>query len=589
MVRERKKRIYRKRIPYDMQNFEDVIKEDCYYVDKTPFIEDIEDSNMYFFFLRPRRFGKSLTISMLENYYDINKKDKFDEIFGKLYIGENPTPEHNSYLIIHLNFAIIVGDLNDYKHGMDNYCRTQFNYFVDVYSHLLPEGTKEGLNQQEDAVNQLNYLCTQSKKSGQKIYLFIDEYDHFTNQILAHKEHEQRYRIQTHGEGYLRKFFDTIKGAAGDTLARVFVTGVSPVTMDDLTSGFNIGTNYSLAPEFNEMTGFTENEVRDMLGYYSSVLPFNHSVDELIKVMKPWYDNYCFAEEEYGKTTMYNSVMVLNFLDKYIRNNYDIPKNMVESNVRIDYDKVRMLIRHDKEFAHDASIIQQLVTQGFVTGKLVENFPAERINDPDNFLSLLFYFGMVTIDGDYKGVTKFIIPNEVVRDQMYTYLLDTYKENDLTYDNFNKGKLESQLAYDGNYKAYFEFIADSLKRYSSQRDKQKGEAFVHGFTLAMTSQNQFYRPISELDNDGGYADIFLSPLCDIYKDMVDSYIIELKYCKTNTADEQLQVLFKEASAQICRYANSDIVKESVKTTKLHKLVVIYRGAEMVMCEEVTEE
>ncbi|RGS47244.1 AAA family ATPase [Segatella copri] len=589
MVRERKKRIYRKRIPYGMQNFEDVIKEDCYYVDKTPFIEDIEDSNMYFFFLRPRRFGKSLTISMLENYYDINKKDKFDEIFGKLYIGENPTPEHNSYLIIHLNFAIIVGDLNDYKHGMDNYCRTQFNYFVDVYSHLLPEGTKEGLNQQEDAVNQLNYLCTQSKKSGQKIYLFIDEYDHFTNQILAHKEHEQRYRIQTHGEGYLRKFFDTIKGAAGDTLARVFVTGVSPVTMDDLTSGFNIGTNYSLAPEFNEMTGFTEDEVRDMLGYYSSVLPFNHSVDELIKVMKPWYDNYCFAEEEYGKTTMYNSVMVLNFLDKYIRNNYDIPKNMVESNVRIDYDKVRMLIRHDKEFAHDASIIQQLVTQGFVTGKLVENFPAERINDPDNFLSLLFYFGMVTIDGDYKGVTKFIIPNEVVRDQMYTYLLDTYKENDLTYDNFNKGKLESQLAYDGNYKAYFEFIADSLKRYSSQRDKQKGEAFVHGFTLAMTSQNQFYRPISELDNDGGYADIFLSPLCDIYKDMVDSYIIELKYCKTNTADEQLQVLFKEASAQICRYANSDIVKESVKTTKLHKLVVIYRGAEMVMCEEVTEE
>ena len=153
---------------------------------------------------------------------------------------------------------------------------------------------------------------------------------------------------------------------------------------------------------------------RNMLGYYSSVLPFNHSVDELIKVMKPWYDNYCFAEEEYGKTTMYNSVMVLNFLDKYIRNNYDIPKNMVESNVRIDYDKVRMLIRHDKEFAHDASIIQQLVTQGFVTGKLVENFPAERINDPDNFLSLLFYFGMVTIDGDYKGVTKFIDRKSVV-------------------------------------------------------------------------------------------------------------------------------------------------------------------------------
>ena len=586
VVRERRKRIYRKRIPYGMQNFEDVMKRDCYYVDKTPFIEDIEDSNMYFFYIRPRRFGKTLTLSMLENYYDINKKDAFEEIFGKLYIGQNPTPEHNTYLVLHLNFAEIVGGLDDYQEGMDDYCSIRFNLFVDLYAHLLPKDTKEGLRQQKNAVSQLSYLYGQCQKTGQRIYLFIDEYDHFTNQILANQAHEGKYRQQTHGEGYLRKFFDTIKGAAVSTLGRVFVTGVSPVTMDDLTSGFNIGTNYSLYPEFNEMTGFTEEEVREMLGYYSSILPFNHTVDELIRVMKPWYDNYCFAEEAYGKTTMYNSVMVLNFVDLYIRNGCNIPKSMIESNIRIDYDKIRMLIRHDKEFAHDASIIQQLITKGFVTGKLVEHFPAERINDPNNFLSLLFYFGMVTIDGTYKGDTKFIIPNEVVRDQMYTYLLDTYIENDLTYDAYDKNKLESQLAYDGNYKGYFAFIADSLKRYSSQRDKQKGEAFVHGFTLAMTSQNRFYRPISELDNDGGYADIFLSPLCDIYKDMKDSYIIELKYCKSNTTDEQVKQLFNDASMQISRYADSDIVREAVKTTQLHKLVVIYRGSDMVACEEI---
>lgn len=582
----RPKRIYRKRIPYGMQNFEDVIKEDCYYVDKTPFIEQIEESNKYFFFIRPRRFGKTLTLSMLENYYDINKKDKFDEIFGKLYIGQNPTPEHNTYLIIHLNFAEVAAGLDDYKDGLDNHCRLVFNFFCDIYAHILPAGTKEGLQQEPDAVSKLRFLCQKCQEVGKKIYLFIDEYDNFTNMILAHEEHLVRYRNQTHGEGYLRQFFNTIKGAAGNTLGRVFVTGVSPVTMDDLTSGFNIGTNYSLSPDFNEMTGFTEEEVRKMLDYYGSVLPFNHTTDELIKVMKPWYDNYCFAEERYGETTMYNSVMVLNFVDNYIRSNYQIPKKMVETNIRIDYDKLRMLIRHDKEFAHDASIIQQLVTQGFVIGTLNENFPAERINDPDNFLSLLFYFGMVTIDGTYKGETKFIIPNEVVRDQMYTYLLDTYKENDLVYDRYSKGKLESKLAYDGQFKPYFEYIADCLKKYSSQRDKQKGEAFVHGFTLAMTSQNKFYRPISELDNDGGYADIFLSPLCDIYKDMVDSYIIELKYSKSQTTDEQVKKLFEEASAQISRYADSDMVREAVKTTKLHKLVVIYRGAEMVACEEI---
>ena len=582
----RPKRIYRKRIPYGMQNFEDVIKEDCYYVDKTPFIEQIEESNKYFFFIRPRRFGKTLTLSMLENYYDINKKDKFEEIFGKLYIGQNPTPEHSTYLIIHLNFAEVAAGLDDYKNGLDNHCRLVFNFFCDIYAHILPANTKEGLEKLTDAVSQLRFLCQKCQEVGKKIYLFIDEYDNFTNMILAHEEHLMRYRNQTHGEGYLRQFFNTIKGAAGNTLGRVFVTGVSPVTMDDLTSGFNIGTNYSLSPKFNEMTGFTEEEVREMLDYYSSVLPFNHTTDELIKVMKPWYDNYCFAIKSYGKTTMYNSVMVLNFISNYIDNEYDIPDSMVETNIRIDYDKMRMLIRHDKEFAHDASIIQQLVTQGYVTGKLVEHFPAERINDPDNFLSLLFYFGMVTIDGTYQGMTKFVIPNEVVRDQIYTYLLDTYKENDLAYDTYGKGKLESRLAYDGEYKSYFEFIADTLKRHSSQRDKQKGEAFVHGFTLAMTCQNQFYRPISELDTEGGYADIFLSPLCDIYKDMKDCYIIELKYCKSGISDEQVQHLLETATAQVNRYADSDMVREAVKTTTLHKIVVMYRGAEMVVCKEV---
>ena len=169
---------------------------------------------------------------------------------------------------------------------------------------------------------------------------------------------------------------------------------------------------------------------------------------------------------------------------------------------------------------------------------------------------------------------------------MYTYLLDTYKENDLIFESYDKNKLESMLAFDGEYKPYFDYIADCLKRFSSQRDKQKGEAYVHGFTLAMTSQCQFYRPISELDNDGGYADIFLLPLCDIYKDMTDSYIVELKYCKGNTTDEQVVKLYEEAKAQICRYADSDMVKAAVKTTKLHKLVVIYRGIEMVTCKEI---
>ena len=419
---ERQKRIYRKRIPYGMQNFEDVMERDCYYVDKTPFIEKIEESNMYFFFIRPRRFGKSLTISMLENYYDINKKDQFETLFGKLYIGENPTPERNSYLILHLNFAMISAALDNYKKGLDAHCNNKFNSFCSRYAHLLPPGIKEEMNQKEDAVAQLGFLCDKCAEAGLKIYLFIDEYDHFTNQILAHKEHETRYREQTHGEGYLRHFFDTIKGAAGDSLGRVFVTGVSPVTMDDLTSGFNIGTNYSLAPEFNEMVGFTEDEVREMLAYYASVLPFRHSVDELIEVMKPWYDNYCFATSECGKTTICNPAMVLDFMNNYIQNNYEIPKKPCEVIPSIDHEIVRQLIRYDKEFTCDTSIIKDLKVKGFALGNLLDIFPVNHINTPDAILSQLFYFGMVTIDGTYQGYTRFVISNEAARNQMNTLI-----------------------------------------------------------------------------------------------------------------------------------------------------------------------
>ena len=570
-----------KEIPYGIANFVEVAEQNMYYVDKTMYLPLLEKQPRNLFFIRPRRFGKSIFLSMLRAYYDIAQKEKFQKRFGNLWIGSRPTPLQGKFQVVYLDFSRASGGSGSLEENFNNYCGMVMDLFGKVYEPYYFPGFAQKMEEQPDFVSKLNYLNLHAAESGMKLYLIIDEYDNFTN-IVLNEQGKDIYHALTHASGFYREIFKKFKGM----FERIFMTGVSPVTLDDLTSGFNIGTNYSLSPDFNEMTGFTEEEVRKMLDYYGSVLPFNHTTDELIKVMKPWYDNYCFAEERYGETTMYNSMMVLYFVDNYIDYEYQIPKKMVETNIRIDYDKLRMLIRHDKEFAHDASIIQQLVTQGFVIGTLNENFPAERINDPDNFLSLLFYFGMVTIDGTYKGETKFIIPNEVVRDQMYTYLLDTYKENDLVYDSYSKGKLESKLAYHGEYKPYFEYIADCLKKYSSQRDKQKGEAFVHGFTLAMTSQNKFYRPISELDNDGGYADIFLSPLCDIYKDMVDSYIIELKYSKSQTTDEQVKKLFEEASAQISRYADSDMVREAVKTTKLHKLVVIYRGAEMVACEEI---
>ena len=575
----------RKRIPYGMMNFAVIRRDDCYYVDKTRFIPMIEEADKIFFFILQRRFGKSLTVSMLQHYYDILAKDKFEALFGDLYIGKHPTRDRNSYLVLYLNFSGIVGELHNYRKGLDAHCQTMFDYFCDIYADYLPKGIKEELDKKEGAVEQFEYLFTECNKTNQRIYLFIDEYDHFTNAILSDIESLHRYTDETHGEGYLRAFFNKIKAGTYSSIERCFITGVSPVTMDDLTSGFNIGTNYSLTPEFNEMIGFTEEEVRQMLTYYSTTSPFNHSVDELIEIMKPWYDNYCFAEECYGETTMYNSNMVLYFVKNYIQRG-KAPRDMVEDNIRIDYEKLRMLIRKDKEFAHDASIIQTLVSEGYVTGELKKGFPAINITNPDNFVSLLYYFGMLTISGTYEGRTKLTIPNQVVREQIYTYLLSTYNEAELNFSSYEKNELSSGLAYRGDWKAYFGYIADCLKRYTSQRDKQKGEFFVHGFTLAMTAQNRFYRPISEQDTQAGYVDIFLCPLLDIYSDMKHSYIVELKYAKYKDPESRVEELRLEAIAQANRYADTDTVKRAVGTTQLHKIVVVYKGMDMPICEEI---
>ena len=575
-----------KRIPYGMMNFVDVRNDNCYYVDKTRFIEKVEDANKFFFFIRPRRFGKSLTLSMLRHYYDINAADKFEQLYGDLYIGQHPTPNHNKYLVLYLNFAVINADLGNYRRAMDEQCNTAFNDFCETYRQYLPDGTKEEMNTKTGCPEQLEYLCRAIRNVGVKIYLFIDEYDHFTNNILTDAARLDEYKGETHGTGYLRTFFDTIKAGTDLSIERVFITGVSPVTLDDLTSGFNIGTNYSLSYGFNEMVGFTEQEVREMLTYYSQQYGFSHSVDELIEVMKPYYDNYCFAEEAYGETTMYNSNMVLSFLYKYIDNRCRIPGRMLDENIRVDYSKLRMLIRKDKEFAHDASVIQTLVSQGFVTGELKEGFPAERIADTDNFVSLLYYFGLVTIGGISRGKPIFVIPNEVVREQIYTYLLDNYHDNHLAADRDKLSLLEENMAYDGDFKPFFQYIADSIHTFASQRDRQKGEAFVHGYTLALTSQSRYYRPISELDNQNGYADIFLRPLHEIFTDMGHAYIVELKYLKSQASDADVQAAIEKAKAQVSRYADTVNVNAHIAHTQLHEVYVVYRGVEMVACEEV---
>lgn len=571
-----------KGIPYGISDFNRMRNENFYFVDKTMYLPLIEEMPSYLFLIRPRRFGKSLFLSMMRTYYDIAQKDNFDKYFGDLWIGSHPTKGRNNYQVLFFDFSKAGCSLPgaDLMSSFNEYCSIIINQFAHAYASYYDEDFKSTVESIESAKAKLSYIEVKAKEKGYPLYLIIDEYDNFTNVILS--EHGQKmFHDLTHASGFYREYFKQFKGM----FDRIFLMGVSPITLDDLSSGYNIDWNISTDETFNAMMGFSESEVREMFRYYQTHEMLTGNIDAMITEMKPWYDNYCFAQECYGDTTMYNSNMVLYFVKNYIMRG-KVPQDMVEDNIRIDYEKLRMLIRKDKEFAHDASVIQTLVSQGFITGELKKGFPAINITHPDNFISLLYYFGMLTISGLYKGKTKLTIPNMVVQEQLYTYLLSTYNDADLSFSSYEKSELASRLAYDGDWKAYFGYIADCLKRYASQRDKQKGEFFVHGFTLAMTAQNRFYRPISEQDTQAGYVDIFLCPLLDIYPDMKHSYIVELKYAKYKDSETCVEELRQEAIVQVNRYADTDAVKQSVGSTQLHKIVVVYKGMEMRVCEEL---
>ena len=588
-----------KRIPYGMQNWEDVRLCNYYYVDKTRFIPEIEAANRFFFFIRPRRFGKSLLMNMLRQYYDVRKASLFERLFGDLWIGQHPTEAHNTYLVLYLNFAAFSGGLEGYKERMDDYCNTHYEGFIRDYAEQLPANALEVLRDKKGAANQLDALVRICNEAGLSIYLFIDEYDHFTNSILSNPSTELGYKAETHGTGAFRAFFDAVKSGTDGAIKRLFVTGVSPVTMDDLTSGFNIGTNYSMHPKFNAMVGFTEEEVREMLDYYRQHFPFRHTTDELLDIMRPWYDNYCFSVKCLDEPPMYNSDMVLYFVDKYKDAEGRLPDNMLDTNIRTDYNKLRMLIRKDRGFQHDASVIQHIVETGGITAKLKDSFPSETITQPDNFVSLLYYFGMLTIAGTRRGQIVFRIPNQVVREQIYGYLTETYRDNELSMDDWQRSLLLENMAYDGDWRPFFEYMSATLKRFASQRDLQKGEAFIHGFTLSQTCMSSFYLPISELDAGvkprlpldgqvavGGYADIYLQPMLGIYPDIEHSYVLELKYLSSKAADAEVSAARETAIEQLTRYARSVAVERTIGHTQLHRLILVWRGMDLAVAEEL---
>lgn len=574
-----------KKIPYGMTDFESIICDNYYYVDKTHFIALVENTSRFFFFVRPRRFGKSLFLNMLGLYYDINKKDKFEDIFGGLYIGKHPTPNRNKYLVLTLNFSSVAANMERLEETFNTYCKIVMDGFAERNAHLLGREAVEKLRGLNTGAALLGSLCQSAQNKGYKIYLILDEYDNFANNILVDYGNE-RYHNITHGNGFFRGFLKVVKDYSNSVIERIFLTGVSPVTMDDLTSGFNIADNYSSNSAFNNMIGFNEHEVRTLIDYYKNCTELPHTTDELIETMKPWYDNYCFSTEALNEPSMYNSDMVLYFMNRYLLNKR-IPDNMLDANIRTDYNKLRHLIHVDKTFGENASVVQEIVENGSTTGIIADSFPAEDIVKPRNFKSLLYYYGMLTISGMEMGEPVLSVPNWAVREQLYGYMADIYKDTADLYLEIDKlVVLMKRMAYKGEWENYFRYIADRLNGQSSIRDFIEGEAYVKTFILSYLGLTHYYIARPEYESNKGYADIFLQPRLLQLPDMTYSYCIEVKYAKRDADDAEIERLAADAKRQLKQYAASEWILQDKGSTELKSIVLVFKGWKLLKVEEV---
>ena len=578
-----------KRIPYGVSNFIGVIEQNCYYVDKTMYLPMLEDCPNNLFFIRPRRFGKSVFLSMLHAYYDCRTKDKFQQWFGDLWIGKHPTPARGRYQVLHLDFSQVGGTIEKLEENFNSYLGVKLDGFVRDYVMYYSE---EVLKQVKSAVNagvKLAIIQSEAESKGYPLYLIIDEYDNFTNTVL-NEQGEDVYWAITHAEGFYRDIFKKFKGS----FERIFITGVSPVTLDDVTSGFNIGWHISTKAEFNQMLGFSTEDVREMFAYYQQAgqIPADRDIDAIISEMKPWYDNYCFSKDALEtQSRVFNCDMVLYYLRNYVSSGRG-PEEMIDPNTKTDYGKMKKLLQLDTLDGERKGVIRSIAEEGEMMCNLYETFPAHDITDPEIFPSLLFYYGMLTIKGTFGSQIVMGIPNNNVRKQYYGFLMDEYqriKRVNLT----RLSTMYTYMAFDGKWEECLDSMAKAYADVSSVRDGIEGERNLQGFFMAYLNLNAYYYTAPELELNHGYCDFFLLPDLTHYPTK-HSYIIELKMLPKKDygamshdgVRTKAEVQWQEAVEQINRYAAAPRVEALRQGTQLHKIIMQFEGWEMKRMEEI---
>ena len=583
-----------KRVPYGVADFAQVIEQNQYYVDKTMFIPELEKQPSNLFFIRPRRFGKSIFLSMLYSYYDCAQSHKFQSLFGNLWIGQHPTPLQGKYQVLFLDFSQITGNIDKLETKFNSYLSINLDAFVRQYSEYY-QAEMEEILAQEDFEEKMELIFKAAKAHQYHLYLIIDEYDNFTNVILNERG-ENVYHAITHADGFYRDVFKKFKG----NFERIFMMGVSPVTLDDVTSGFNIGWNISIKPEFDEMLGFSTTDVVEMFTYYKEhgSIPADSDIDAIVNDMKPWYDNYCFAKQALKKKTrMFNCDMVLYYLRNYMDAGCP-PEEMIDPNTRTDYGKMKKLLQFDKLDGERKGIIRKIAEEEQIVTQLYESFSAYQIPKAEIFPSLLFYYGMLTIKGTRGSKLILGIPNNNVRKQYYGYLEEEYQAK--AYVDVNQlTDYYYDMAYDGKWEEGLRFMADAYAKVSSVRDGIEAERNLQGFFMAYLNLNDYYITAPELELNHGYCDFFLLPNLTHYASQ-HSYILELKvlskkdfsaivegeFTEDGKPMTKAEKQWREAVEQIHRYAEAPRVEALRQGTKLHLIIMQFEGWELKRMEEV---
>ena len=578
-----------KRLPYGINDFEAVIEQNQYYVDKTMYLPLLENQPSNIIFIRPRRFGKSIFLSMLHAYYDCSKKEKFQTLFGDLWVGKHPTPLQGKYQVLHLDFSYVGGSIDKLEENFNMYLRVKLDGFMRVYQEFYLEDFKERFFKSDSGTEKLALLQDETAAKSIPLYLIIDEYDNFTNTVL-NEQGENVYWAITHADGFYRDVFKKFKGM----FERIFITGVSPVTLDDVTSGFNIGWHISTKPEFNQMLGFSMEEVRKMFAYYKEVggIPATSDIEVMIDEMKPWYDNYCFSKKALEtQSKVFNCDMVIYYLRNYMDYG-QAPDLMIDPNTRTDYNKMKKLLQLDKLDGDRKGVIRTIAETGQIVTTLEETFPASRLTNPQTFTSLLFYYGMLTIKDTFGDMLILGIPNNNVRKQYYGYLLEQYQEEKFV--DLNQMKiLFTYMALEGKWRDALEAMAKAYEDVSSVRDGIESERNLQGFFMAYLNLNNYYYTAPELELNHGYCDFFLLPNLTHYATK-HSYILELKVLPKKDYEakpengklSKAEVQWQEAEEQIKRYAMAPRVEALRQGTTLHKIIMQFVAGKLVRMEEV---